>query len=126
MITLKGQISVKRLSGRAFISKLSEVKITLEDRTVTPTAAEQVIEAGKGFDGLGVVTVKGDPNFDAKNIKTGVKIWGLEGRGVGSPFIVNCTGHIPYIHRGTARSRGLVGCGIFTSSASGAIYTETE
>lgn len=122
MINLKGQISVKRLSGRAFISKLSDVKITLEDRTVIPTAAEQVIEHGKGFDGLGVITVVGDENFLAKNIKLGVTIWGIEGRAAGG-VIGKAVGYIPPVYQGTARS-GLFGGDLFTSTASGSVYTE--
>lgn len=107
MIRLIGQISHKRLTGKAFISKKSEMKITLEDKTVIPTAAEQILEAGKGFDGLGVVTVKGDPNFIAKNIKAGVKLWGLEGTSAASPMAAQATGVIPPVFRGAAISTSL-------------------
>lgn len=122
MIKVFGQIRVKRLTGVARISASSVAKITLEDRTVTPTAEEQVLEAGKGFDGLGVVTVKGDPNFTAKNIKLGVKIWGVMGTSAASPFTGQAAGVIPYIYRGAARSTGLSSANlIFESGAVGAL-----
>lgn len=124
MIRLNGQISHKRLTGKAFISKKSEMKITLEDKTVIPTAAEQAIEAGKGFDGLGVVTVVGDENFIAKNIKNGVKIWGVEGTSAASPFMGKAVGVIPYTYKGTARSTGLYCASLFVTSATGTEYTE--
>ena len=57
---------------------------TLQDKTVTPTTAEQTITAGEGYDGLGTVTVNGvtadiDSNITAENIKSGVTILGVTG-----------------------------------------------
>lgn len=57
---------------------------TLEDKTVTPTTAQQTITAGEGYDGLGTVTVNAvtaaiDENIVAGNIKSGVTILGVEG-----------------------------------------------
>lgn len=125
MITLRGQITVKRLSGRACISKAADIKVTLEDRTVTPTAAGQVIEHGEGFDGLGIVTVVGDENFLAKNIKNGVKIWGVMGTGVAPPFAATAVCIIPMVYKGEARSRGLDSDNlIFVSTATGALANE--
>ena len=122
LITLRGQISIKRLSGRACISKATDLKVTLEDRTVTPTAAEQTIEHRDGFDGLGVVTVVGDSNFIAKNIKLGVTIWGVEGTGVAPPFSAKAAGGLAMVYKGTARSTGLSSSNlIFESSATGAL-----
>lgn len=108
------------------MSAQSEVKITLEDRSVIPKAEEQVIEAGAGFDGLGVVTVVGDENFIAKNIKNGVKIWGITGTGVAPPFAASAVGVIPYVYKGTARSTGLDFSGLFETSAVGALANEGE
>lgn len=56
----------------------------LEDKTVTPTTAEQTITAGEGYDGLGTVTVNAvtaaiDENIVAENIKSGVTILGVTG-----------------------------------------------
>lgn len=59
-------------------------KPTLQNKTVTPTTAEQTIEAGEGYDGLGTVTVEAvtaaiDENIVAGNIKSGVTILGVTG-----------------------------------------------
>lgn len=121
MISLKGQIAVKRLSGTVFISSLSEVKITLQDKTVTPTAAEQIVEADNGYDGLQTVTVVGDHNFDEKNIRAGVTMWGKMGKAAASPFSGTATGGIPYVYKGAARSAGIDCVGLFESSAAGAV-----
>lgn len=113
MIRLNGQISHKRLTGKAFISKSGVGNITLEDRTVTPNSGEQIIEASDGFDGLGVVTVLGDENFIAENIKNGVEIWGIMGTSAASPFSAYGSGSIPYVHKGSATSPGLTFAGMF-------------
>lgn len=57
---------------------------SLENKTVTPTPAEQTITAGEDYDGLGTVTVNAvtaaiDENITADNIKSGVTILGVTG-----------------------------------------------
>lgn len=56
----------------------------LENKSVTPTTAQQTITAGDGYDGLGTVTVAAvtaaiDANIIAGNIKEGVTILGVTG-----------------------------------------------
>lgn len=50
----------------------------LEEKTATPSAEDQIVTptAGKY---LSKVTVEGDSNFIAENIKSGVEIWGVTG-----------------------------------------------
>ena len=56
----------------------------LQDKTVIPSANEQIISADSDYDGLNEVTVEGitnkvDENIISDNIKHGVTILGVEG-----------------------------------------------
>ena len=53
--------------------------ITLQDKTVTPSASEQTVEADDGYDGLRAVIVNGDADLVAGNIKKNVDIFGVTG-----------------------------------------------
>lgn len=48
-----------------------------EATTITPTTADQTVAAGTHLTGL--LTIKGDPNLLAENIKSGVTIFGVAG-----------------------------------------------
>ena len=51
----------------------------LQDKTVIPSTNSQSITADEGYDGLGVVTIDGDTNLIASNIKKDVSIFGITG-----------------------------------------------
>ena len=52
---------------------------TLQSRTVTPSSSTQYITPQSRYDALSQVTVYGDSNLVAANIKNGVSIFGVSG-----------------------------------------------
>lgn len=63
---------------------------TLQTKSITPTATEQVITPDSGYDGLPQVTVSGDSNLIADNIKSGVSIFGITGTLAAAASDNNC------------------------------------
>ena len=53
--------------------------LALQDKVVTPAAVTQKISADPAYGGLGKVTVVGDSNLKARNIPSGMKLFGIEG-----------------------------------------------
>lgn len=50
-----------------------------QNKTVTPSGSQKIITADSGYTGLGTVTVQGDADLIAGNIKSGVDIFGVTG-----------------------------------------------
>ena len=68
--------------------------INNQNKTVTPSASQQTITADSGYTGLGTVTVDGDEDLVASNIKKNVSIFGVTGTyeaGGSSPTIQSLT-----------------------------------
>ena len=59
--------------------KIASINKKLSNITVRSQPATFVEEPAEGFDGIGSVTVEGDENLVAKNIKNGVTILGVKG-----------------------------------------------
>lgn len=74
---------VSDLSG-AIDSISTQSTPTLQEKTVTPSASMQSITADNGYDGLSKVTVNGDADLIANNIKSGTNIFGVTGTYVDS------------------------------------------
>lgn len=84
---------------------------TLQSKTVSPTASSQTVKPDSGYDGLSQVTVAGDSNLVADNIKSGVSIFGVNGsyEGSGSDDAVEtCTVEVTLVSMGLSATRYIV------------------
>jgi hypothetical protein len=68
----------------------------LQSKTIIPSAAEQIVTADSGYDGLSSVVIIGDDNLNPTNIAEGVSIFGVTGTHSGGGGLTaddfnNCT-----------------------------------
>lgn len=61
----------------------------LQSKSVTPSASTQYVYPSSRYDGLSYVTVNGDSNLKAANIKSGTSIFGVTGSYSASPTMIN-------------------------------------
>lgn len=108
--------------GNKIIGTYEPPTFTTQKKSVTPSAAQQVIAPDSGYNGLSQVTVSGDSNLIADNIKSGVSIFGITGTLAASASNNNVEAYVidaanPTVNFKTTGTVKVYGYGYTTSSS---------
>ena len=119
-ITNKGVQVSDSDTFRSYATKISAIvtEPTLQEKSVTPSASSQTITPDEGYDGLSSVSVSGDSNLVAENIKKDVSIFGVNGSYEGSGG--GSTDYNVYVQNSETTSKN--GVWIKNSSSSNNVY----
>ena len=119
-ITNKGVQVSDSDTFRSYATKISAIvtEPTLQEKSVTPSASSQTITPDEGYDGLSSVSVSGDSNLVAENIKKDVSIFGVNGSYEGSGG--GSTDYNVYVQNSEPTSKN--GVWIKNSSSSNNVY----
>ena len=103
-------------------TKVGSENLKLQSKTVRPSQTEQTITPDSGYDGLSQVTVSGDSNLIADNIKSGVSIFGITGTLTAAASDNNCEAYEisatnPTVSFKTSGTIKVYGYGYTTSSS---------
>lgn len=58
---------------------LEDAEPVLQEKIITPSTSNQIVSADTNYDGLSKVTVNGDADLTAANIKKGIEVFGITG-----------------------------------------------
>ena len=83
-ITTNGEHDVTNFASANVNVPTGSAAPVLRSANVTPSAEQQIVTPGNGYDGLSQVTVAGDADLVAGNIKRGVNIFNVTGTYEGS------------------------------------------
>ena len=94
----------------------------LQSKTVTPSASQQTVSPDSGYYGLSSVTVNGDADLVAGNIKKDVEIFGVTGTFEGG---TTPTGTISITQNGTVDVTNYATADVNVSGGSSTLITKT-
>ena len=100
--------------------------INNQNKTITPTVNQQSVTADSGYTGLGTVTVEGDADLLATNIKSGVNIFGVIGTLTSDQPLLSEMSNATGITANITTIEPPLALGVKNISTSGTYYASTD